>query len=69
MINQVILRRISHLEEDILGDLLIIDGGKSQLNAAVAALKDLAPENRPPVICNYYRELGLNTSLALQSCK
>ena len=50
MINQVISRRVSHSEEDILGDLLVIDGGKSQLNAAVAALKDLAPESRPPVI-------------------
>jgi excinuclease ABC subunit C len=50
MINQVLSRRVSHSEEDVLGDLLVIDGGKSQLNAAVAALKDLAPESRPPVI-------------------
>lgn len=50
MINQVLSRRVSHSEEDVLGDLLVIDGGKSQLNAAVAALKDLGPESRPPVI-------------------
>ncbi len=50
MINQVISRRVSHREADVLGDLLIVDGGKSQLNAAVAALNDLDPDHRPPVI-------------------
>ncbi|MCX5872165.1 MAG: excinuclease ABC subunit UvrC [Deltaproteobacteria bacterium] len=50
MLNQVISRRIKHLAEDPLGDLLIIDGGKSQLNAAVAALQEVDPDHRPPVI-------------------
>ncbi|MFH0960381.1 MAG: excinuclease ABC subunit UvrC [Pseudomonadota bacterium] len=50
MIHQVILRRINHMDKDPLGDLLIIDGGKSQLNAAVEALKDLDPGLRPRVI-------------------
>jgi excinuclease ABC subunit C len=50
MINHVISRRIKHLAEDPLGDLLIIDGGKSQLNAAVAALQEVDPDHRPPVI-------------------
>jgi excinuclease ABC subunit C len=50
MIHQVILRRINHIDKDPLGDLLIIDGGKSQLNAAVEALKDLDPDLRPRVI-------------------
>jgi excinuclease ABC subunit C len=50
MIHQVILRRINHADKDPLGDLLIIDGGKSQLNAAVEALKSLHPDSRPRVI-------------------
>jgi excinuclease ABC subunit C len=50
MINQVISRRFKHLEEDPLGDLLIIDGGKSQLNAAVTALQEVALDHRSPVI-------------------
>ncbi|MGC8660562.1 MAG: excinuclease ABC subunit UvrC [Desulfomonilaceae bacterium] len=50
MIYQVISRRISHKEHDILGDLLVIDGGKSQLNAAMEALKTLPEDQRPPVV-------------------
>ncbi|MCL5123226.1 MAG: excinuclease ABC subunit UvrC [Deltaproteobacteria bacterium] len=50
MIYQVISRRITHREDDILGDLLVIDGGKSQLNAAMEALKNLPEGQRPPVI-------------------
>lgn len=30
-------------------DLLVLDGGKGQLNAAAAVLEDLAPERRPPI--------------------
>jgi excinuclease ABC subunit C len=50
MIHQVILRRIQHKDDDPLGDLFIIDGGKSQLNAAFQALDHLAPGIRPSVI-------------------
>lgn len=39
MIHQTISRRIERLEDDPLPDLMLIDGGKSQLNAAVAALE------------------------------
>ncbi len=42
---EVILRRLERgLKEDDLPDLLVIDGGKGQLNAARAAMKDLEIE-------------------------
>jgi excinuclease ABC subunit C len=50
MINQVISRRVSHKDDDPLGDLMVIDGGKSQLNAAVAGLQDLPQESLPALI-------------------
>ncbi|MGB6068895.1 MAG: excinuclease ABC subunit UvrC [Desulfomonilaceae bacterium] len=40
MIHQTIIRRVSHREEEPLPDLLLIDGGKSQLNAASQALRE-----------------------------
>ncbi len=39
MIHQVVSRRIARQENDPLPDLMLIDGGKSQLNAAAGALK------------------------------
>jgi excinuclease ABC subunit C len=45
MIYQTISRRVNHREEEPLPDLFLIDGGKSQLNAAEIALK----ENLGPV--------------------
>lgn len=39
MIHQIILRRIARQENDPLPHLMLIDGGKSQLNAALEALK------------------------------
>jgi excinuclease ABC subunit C len=38
MIHQTLTRRLGHGVEDPLPDLILVDGGKSQLNAAVAAL-------------------------------
>jgi excinuclease ABC subunit C len=49
MIHQVITRRLGHLDEDPLPDLFLIDGGKSQLNAARAALIDVLGSETPPV--------------------
>lgn len=49
MIRQTISRRADHLETDPLPDLFLIDGGKSQLNAAVTALKEKIGEPFPPV--------------------
>jgi excinuclease ABC subunit C len=47
MIHQTLTRRVSHRDEDPLPDLILIDGGKSQLNAAAAALKDQLGEHTP----------------------
>ena len=49
MIHQTVLRRVRHRDEDPLPDLLLIDGGKSQLNAAVAALTEELGDRTPPV--------------------
>ncbi|HTY23758.1 MAG TPA: excinuclease ABC subunit UvrC [Desulfomonilaceae bacterium] len=40
MIYQTISRRVGHRDEDPIPDLFLIDGGKSQLNAACTALRD-----------------------------
>jgi excinuclease ABC subunit C len=50
MINQTISRRIRHAEEDPLPDLFLIDGGKSQLNAAYQALSSTLGHEAPPVV-------------------
>ncbi len=50
MIHQTISRRVLHKEDDPLPDLFLIDGGKSQLNAAANALKSLLGEDSPPVV-------------------
>src|SRR5208337_2564683 len=49
MIFQTISRRIGHIDEEPLPDLFLIDGGKSQLNAACAALKDQLGSKIPAV--------------------
>lgn len=49
MIYQTITRRIGHRDEEPLPDLFLIDGGKSQLNAAVAALQEQLGSDAPPV--------------------
>ena len=40
MIHQTITRRVSHRDQEPLPDLFLIDGGKSQLNAASQALRE-----------------------------
>lgn len=52
MMREVISRRfLASIEGDTpFPDLVLIDGGKGQLNAALAALKDLEMEERPPII-------------------
>ena len=48
MLREVLLRRYQRaIDEDDLPDLVLIDGGKGQLNVASAALKDLAIEDLP----------------------
>ncbi len=49
MIRQTISRRVHHMDTDPLPELFLIDGGKSQLNAAVAALKEKVGEPFPPI--------------------
>ncbi len=49
MIYQTIARRVGHRDEEPLPDLFLIDGGKSQLNAACAALKDTLGVGFPAV--------------------
>jgi len=49
MIHQTVTRRVGHMEDDPLPDLLLIDGGKSQLNAAYAALRERLGKDAPPV--------------------
>jgi excinuclease ABC subunit C len=49
MIHQTVMRRVAHRDEDPLPDLFLIDGGKSQLNAAVAALRESLGDAMPPV--------------------
>jgi excinuclease ABC subunit C len=50
MIYQTIARRLGHRDEEPLPDLLLIDGGKSQLNAACAAVKELLEDDVLPVV-------------------
>lgn len=50
MIHQTVSRRIESLQGDPLPDLILIDGGKSQLNAAVAALEKTPASKNVPVI-------------------
>jgi excinuclease ABC subunit C len=45
MIYQTISRRVRRMDEEPLPDLFLIDGGKSQLNAAHAALQELLGED------------------------
>jgi excinuclease ABC subunit C len=49
MIHQTITRRVSHRDEEPLPDLFLIDGGKSQLNAAVQALKENPGDEAPSI--------------------
>jgi excinuclease ABC subunit C len=49
MIHQTLTRRLGHGDEDPLPDLILVDGGKSQLNAAVAALKETLGGDFPAV--------------------
>lgn len=49
MIYQTVYRRLGRRDDDPLPDLFLIDGGKSQLNAAVTALTDALGPNIPPV--------------------
>ncbi|MGA8663667.1 MAG: excinuclease ABC subunit UvrC [Thermoplasmata archaeon] len=52
MVAEVVRRRFSRriAEEEILPDLLLIDGGAGQVGAAVAALDELGAKDRIPVI-------------------
>lgn len=50
MIHQTLSRRVKHVDDDPMPDLFLIDGGKSQLNAAVAALHEQLGPAAPPVV-------------------
>ncbi len=49
MIYQVVARRMTHQDSDPPPDLLVVDGGKAQLNAAIKALESVAPVKEVPV--------------------
>jgi excinuclease ABC subunit C len=49
MIYQTMVRGRGHRDEDPLPDLFLIDGGKSQLNAATQALRDTLGEEFPAI--------------------
>jgi excinuclease ABC subunit C len=49
MIHRTLTRRLCHKDDDPLPDLLLVDGGKSQLNAAVAAVKEQLGNRGPAV--------------------
>ncbi|HMK34350.1 MAG TPA: excinuclease ABC subunit UvrC [Desulfomonilaceae bacterium] len=49
MIQQTVARRVHHQAEEPLPDLFLIDGGKSQLNAAFTVLGELLGQAAPPV--------------------
>ncbi|HTT26739.1 MAG TPA: excinuclease ABC subunit UvrC [Thermoplasmata archaeon] len=52
MVRQVVLRRYSRrlAEQEILPDLLLIDGGRGQLSSAMDALKELGLDEQIPTI-------------------
>lgn len=50
MIFQTVARRLGHRDEEPLPDLLLIDGGKSQLNAACAAVNEVLDDPVLPVV-------------------
>jgi excinuclease ABC subunit C len=59
MMREVLLRRYTKAaEEDDLPDLVLIDGGKGQLNVAVTALKDLGIEDLDVASIAKSRSLG-----------
>jgi excinuclease ABC subunit C len=49
MIRQTIARRVAHRDEEELPGLFLIDGGKSQLNAAWSALQEALGPETPPI--------------------
>ncbi|MBI5250160.1 MAG: excinuclease ABC subunit UvrC [Desulfomonile tiedjei] len=49
MIYQTIIRRAAHVDEEPLPDLILIDGGKAQLNAAEVALAEQLGADTPPL--------------------
>ncbi len=49
MIHQTITRRVGHIDNEPLPDLILIDGGKSQLNAAETALREQLGADAPPI--------------------
>ena len=56
-IHEAVLRRYQRLDEtQIMPDILLIDGGKGQLHAAISALDLLAIEDRPMVLSLAKRE-------------
>jgi len=56
-IHEAVLRRFQHRHEsEIVPDILLIDGGKGQLHAALAALATLAIEDGPTVVSLAKRE-------------
>jgi len=49
MIHQTITRRVTHRDQEPLPDLFLIDGGKSQLNAASQALRENPGDETPAI--------------------
>lgn len=57
-IHEVVARRFSRLDaqDEVFPDILLIDGGRGQLNAALAAFDEIGIEQRPTVISLAKRE-------------
>jgi excinuclease ABC subunit C len=49
MIHQTVYRRLAHINEEPVPDLMLIDGGKAQLNAALEAIKQNLAGGLPAV--------------------
>lgn len=50
MMEEVLKRHYSKTKGEDIPDLVVVDGGKGQLNIAVSALKTLTPERMPDVV-------------------
>ncbi|KKS37488.1 MAG: hypothetical protein A3G49_04005 [Candidatus Sungbacteria bacterium RIFCSPLOWO2_12_FULL_41_11] len=64
MMREVITRRFNH-PEWIYPDLIVMDGGKPQLNAATAALKSQIPKHKPQINSKF--KIPIITALAKQN--
>jgi excinuclease ABC subunit C len=55
MMGEVVARRLGHIDDDPLPDLMLVDGGKGQLGAALEAMKRAGP---PPLHATIGKSAG-----------